>query len=118
MCSCSRKCAMLMACFYSMDILLCGLSKEECPYLKPKEPDEPLKEIIEPYHLNDDFAVAGTSSATFIQSGIGTKIGQLKDGRELFYFKPKDLEIINGEFIIVDKNGSKNTINFEKNKIL
>lgn len=112
MCPSRRTCAMLLTVFVATEILLCGLKKEDCPYLKNKEPDEPLKKVLPLFPQPDSLAI-GTASTTFTQTNIGEYIGNLPDGKKIYFLKPQNIQIIGGAFKIVDNEGKENTIKFE-----
>lgn len=112
MCKYTRHCAMLMVGFVMTEVIFCRFEKEACPYAKNKEPDEPIKGLYYSYTGKDTVVVASGSDA-FVESRIGQHIGDLSDGRKLYFIKPQNINIVGGTFTVVNGEGRETAFNFE-----
>jgi hypothetical protein len=106
-------CAMLIAGALVSEIFACGFEREKCPYIKIKEPDEPVKETYPAFPMDfSTMAIGTTASTVMFTSGLGQHVGDTPDGGKIVFFKPKDINLVGGTFKIIKNDGNETTIDF------
>jgi hypothetical protein len=111
MCPYNKACNCLISGFLATTIFCCHAYPHECPHRQRKEPDLPEKSI--PFmNMAHDGVVLASGSSVFSDSGLGTRIGELSAGVDLYFVKPQNIKDIGGKFTMVSGDRIV-SINFE-----